>query len=98
MGISCASEILTEANRIRLADLPGQQNMTDDVLVFGMTAEEHQKKLMEVLTRLEDIGLTLNLRKCEFYKEELTFYGLRFSSQGISRGGIFTLFNFKIKN
>ena len=53
MGISCASEIFTEAIRVRLADLPGQLNMTDDVLVFGKTAEEHHKNLIAVLTRLE---------------------------------------------
>ena len=84
MGISCASKIFTEAIRVRLADLPGQLNMTDDVLVFGKTAEEHHKNLIAVLDRLEEIGLTLNREKCEFYKKELTFYGLRFSSQGIS--------------
>ena len=60
MGISCASEIFTVAIRVRLADLPGQLNMTDDVLVFGKTAEEHHKNLIAVLKRLEEIGLTLN--------------------------------------
>ena len=74
MGISCTSEIFTESIRVRLADLPGQLNMTDNVLVFGKTAEEHHKNLIAVLTRLEDIGLTLNLRKCEFYKKELTTF------------------------
>jgi hypothetical protein len=64
MGISCASEIFTEVIRVMLADLPGQVNMTDDILIFGKSDEEHQ--LMAVLKRLEENGLTLNIDKCEF--------------------------------
>ena len=38
-----------------------------------------------VLTRLQDHGLTLKLAKCEFGKEEVEFYGVRFT------GGVRTL-------
>ena len=58
--------------------------MTDDILVFGTTPEEHHENLMAVLKRLEENGFTLNLEKSEFYKEEITFFGLRFTPQGIS--------------
>ena len=55
MGISCASEIFTEAIRSKLADLPGQLNMTDDILVFGKTPAEHNHNLLRVLERQEKI-------------------------------------------
>ena len=84
MGISCAQELFTENLRRVLAGLKGQLNMTDDVLVWGATDEEHQENLLAVLTRLEASGLTLNLKKCEFYRNELIFFGLRFTGQGIS--------------
>ena len=84
MGISCASELFTEAIRVMLLDLPGQINMTDDVLIYGKTRAEHQRNLLAVLKRLEENGLTLNLDKCEFYRKELTFYGLRFCAEGVS--------------
>ena len=84
MGISCASKIFTEQIIVILIGLPGQLNMTDDILVFGRSKEEHHRNLMNVLARLEDSDLTLNKRKCEFYKTELTFYGLKFSAKGVS--------------
>ena len=53
MGISCASEIFTEAIRVILAGIPNQLNMTDDVLVYGRTQEEHDAALQLVLDTLE---------------------------------------------
>ena len=84
MGISSASEVFTEKVREILADLPGQVKMTDDILVLGNTPKEHHRDLMTVLQRLEETGFTINLEKSEFYKEELTFFGLRFTPKGIS--------------
>ena len=85
LHMDISSKIFTEAIRVRVADLPGQLNMTDDVLVFGKTAGEHQQNLIAVLARLEKNGLTLNREKCEFYQKELTFYVLRFLSQGTKK-------------
>ena len=84
MGISCASEVFTETIRVMLAGIPCQLNMTDDILVYGRTREEHQRNLMAVLKRLEENGLTLSLEKCQFYRDQLTFFGLRFSASGVS--------------
>ena len=58
--------------------------MTEDILVFGKNPAEYHKNLLAVLSRLQDIGLTLNREKCEFYKKEVTFFGLHFSAKGIS--------------
>ena len=84
MGIASASEIFTEKIREILSDIPGQVNMTDDILVFGRTEEEHHKSLLAVLKRLEDKGFTIHKKKYDFYVRELTFYGLRFTASGIS--------------
>ena len=84
MGISCASEVFSEHIRRILDGVIGQANMTDDVIIHGKTEEDHQRALLSVLKRLEDSGLTLNLEKCDFYKEEIKFYGLRFTKDGVS--------------
>ena len=84
MGISCASEVFSEHIRRLLEGIAGQINMTDDVLIHGATEEEHQQALLATLKKLEDAGLTLNLEKCEFYKREVQFYGLRFTKDGVS--------------
>ena len=84
MGIASASEIFTEHIRVLLSDLQGQINMTDDILVFGRTKKEMHQNLMAILPRLKESGVTLNGDKCEFYKSELTFFGLCFTGDGIS--------------
>jgi len=84
MGVSCASEIFTEAIRKILEQCPGQTNMTDDVLVFSRSIEEHTGHVNQVLGALEEAGVTLNIEKCQFYKTKLTFFSLTFSSEGIA--------------
>ena len=84
MGISSASEVFTDTShmdiRSILAECPGKLNMTDDVLVFGSTVEDHERNLLGVLEKLEASGITLNTAKCEFFLTELTFFGMRFST------------------
>ena len=58
--------------------------MTDDILVFGKTPEEHENNLMLILKTLEENGITLYREKCNFYKDEVTFFGLKFSKDGVS--------------
>ena len=82
MGISCASEEFTEAIRVMLQGIEGQLNMTDDILVFGATQEEHDQALERVLAAQDDGGVTLNMDKCELRRQELTFVGL--SQHGIA--------------
>ena len=84
MGISSASEIFTETIRAILSRCNGVLNMTDDILIFGATDDEHHNNLMSVLQTLEDNGITLNGDKCAFYQTEVTFFGLRFSKDGVS--------------
>lgn len=59
-------------------------NLTDDIFVWGTDEEDHDKNLHAVLERLSTSGLTLNEDKIELKKKELDFFGLHFSSNGIS--------------
>ena len=47
----------------------------DDILVFSETKEEHLKHLDFVLRRLQEEKLMINLEKCSFMQEELTYLG-----------------------
>jgi hypothetical protein len=55
----------------------------DDVLIFSKTAEEHERHVRDVLRRLEQAQLIVNLKKCHFYRESLEFLGFRVSAEGI---------------
>ena len=47
--------------------------MIDDTLVFGRTQQEHDERLVKVLKKIEEAGITLNLEKCELSKDSVTF-------------------------
>lgn len=55
----------------------------DDILVFRKTKEEHLKHLDMVLRRLNEEKLMINMEKCVFLQEELTYLGFV-----ISRGNL----------
>jgi Reverse transcriptase (RNA-dependent DNA polymerase) len=55
----------------------------DDVLVASETVEQHLEHLREVLGRLQDHGLVLNVDKCQFALAELDYLGHHVSASGI---------------
>ena len=57
--------------------------LIDDVLIYGRSQEQHDERLLVVLNRLEEAGLTLNRDKCEFSKTEVKFLGHILSQDGI---------------
>ena len=58
-----------------LGDIEGVVCLVDDILVSGKTQEEHDQRLMAVLTRLSKAGITLSIEKCEINKRSVKFLG-----------------------
>ena len=82
-GISSAPEHFQKVMQEILAGLEGVECQMDDILVFGDTYEQHDKRLEAVFRRLEENGVTLNLDKCEFAKEKAAFLGHLIGKDGI---------------
>ena len=57
--------------------------MMDDIIIFGVSSEEHDARVRAVFRRLEDNGVTLNFDKCEFAKSGITYLGQVVSADGI---------------
>ena len=55
----------------------------DDILVTGLSDEEHLKSLEETLKRLEDANLRLKLKNCYFIQTSVTYLGHRIDEQGV---------------
>ena len=55
----------------------------DDILIFSRTTKEHERHVKEVLRTLNDVGMVLNLDKCEFFVTEVKFLGHIISPNGI---------------
>ena len=67
-----------------LSDLEGVVCLIDDVLVHGKSQEEHDHRLKKVLERVKQVGLTLNVDKCEFSKSRIQFLGQVIDESGVS--------------
>jgi transposase InsO family protein len=47
----------------------------DDILVLGITFDDHMRNLIVVLKRLRQFGLKLKPKKCMFFQQEVEFLG-----------------------
>ena len=66
-----------------LRDLDFCYAYMDDICIFSETEEEHERHVDQLLERLYKGGLTINIAKCEFGKQELDFLGYRITPEGI---------------
>lgn len=55
----------------------------DDLIVFSPTLEEHEKRLLKVLTRLREFGLKLSPEKCKFFQTSVRYLGHIVSENGV---------------
>ncbi|XP_030767526.1 uncharacterized protein K02A2.6-like [Sitophilus oryzae] len=72
-GISCAPEIFQKLLERVLAKCDGVVNFIDDILIFGATLEEHNMRLNNVLTTLDQNNILLNKDKCMFRLRSVEF-------------------------
>ena len=54
----------------------------DDILIYG-SREEHLQRVKQVLKKLREANLQLDIRKCEFMQTEVKYLGLIISNRGV---------------
>ena len=54
----------------------------DDILIFSKTKEEHLEHIRQVLQRLKEEKLLINLKKCSFMQEEIVYLGFVILADG----------------
>ena len=57
----------------------------DDIIVFSRIPEEHLQRLKAVFEKLRAAGLKLKPSKCEFFKQEIKYFGHVVSKEGVSQ-------------
>mgnify|MGYP001794878679 FL=1 len=82
-GITSAAEIYQKEISKIIQGLQGVANLADDIIVHATTREEHDRRLCEVFSRLEQANMTLNQEKCVIGVQQLDFLGHVLSSKGI---------------
>ena len=63
---------------------PGTMGIGDDVAVFGKDKKEHDANLHNLMKIAQQEGLVFNPYKCGIKKQNMRFFGLEFSSQGVN--------------
>ena len=84
MGSKVASDIFQRMLDSVYIGLPGVTGIADDMVIFGRNEEEHDRNLILFLETTRKNGRILNKRKLQFKKEEVSFFGHRWNSTGIS--------------
>lgn len=83
-GINSASEVFHAKVKQLLEDLDGVESFIDDVIVFGSTIEEHDRRLKNLLDRANEVGIKFNKEKCQFCVTQVTYLGHTFNAEGMT--------------
>ena len=82
-GVSSAPGIFQRVMDTILKDIPHVIVYLDDILITGASQQEHLQILERVLSRLKEVGLRLNRRKCLFLQPSVTYLGYRIDAEGL---------------
>ena len=84
MGTAPASGELNKALRPVFHDIKDAHVIQDDLIIGGETQEHHDQVLEQVCERIEEIGMTLNPDKCIISEDQIPWWGMMISKDGIS--------------
>lgn len=82
-GTKVSSEIFQRKLMESLEGLEGVACIADDILVYGISDEDHGVKLKNLLQRCQQKHIKLNKEKSVFQTNEVEFMGHRISSEGL---------------
>ena len=83
MGISESPDIATENMHLVLDGIEDIEFYMDDIGVFSNSWDAHLSLLSLVLTRLQDVGFTINPLKCKWAVQETDFLGHWLTPEGV---------------
>ncbi|XP_062606687.1 uncharacterized protein K02A2.6-like [Saccostrea cucullata] len=84
-GVASAPAIWQRTIDTVLQGLTGVKCIIDDMIITGSSEEEHLKNLEAVLTRLDEYNLRVNLNKCEFFRERVSYCGHEIDCEGLHK-------------
>ena len=62
--------------------LPGFRQIVDDIVIYDSDATEHVHHVKAFLQRCANRQIVLNLDKCHFFQQEVTFTGFKLCGDG----------------
>ena len=81
-GISAASEVYQRTMEELFAGYPCAI-IVDDILVWGSGTAEHDANLHKVMQRAREVNIKLNVKKCKFRLDKVSYVGHQFTKDGL---------------
>ena len=66
-----------------LEGLKGVVSVADDIVVHGVTGEQHDNNMRKLMERAHENGLVFNSDKCSLKTESVMFFGCLYGKNGI---------------
>ena len=82
-GLNMASEKFNHIIRQVVQDCPGAFNIHDDLIVGGVDDDQHDERVVAVVRKFAESGLTFNFEKLKFKVRKINFMGHTLSDKGL---------------
>lgn len=83
MGLKCSPEIFQREMVQSFGDIKGVEIVMDDILIHGISVQEHDARLKQVLQRARKLNLKLNKQKSHIRKTEVQYVGHKLTKDGL---------------
>ena len=89
-GLSLTAEIYNRRMAEAFEGLSGFRQVVDDIVIYDKDEASHINHVRQFLLQCQERHITLNKEKCRFSCRQVTFVGLKLSSEGYQIDSIIT--------
>lgn len=82
-GVNYAPEFFQNLMESILSECRNTVVFIDDIVIWGATETEHDEAVKKTLSVIASYGLSLNIHKCKFKRQEIEFLGHKLSADGV---------------
>ena len=82
-GLNVSQDIFQQKIDKILDKCPGTIGIADDIMVYGASEDEHAANLLNLMQQARANNLVFNSKKCQIKQKEVSFFGMRFSIDGM---------------
>ena len=82
-GLNISQDAYQERMDVILNRCEGVSGISDDIVVYGSTEEQHDKNLINLMNVAREEGLIFNSGKCQIKTKEITFFGRKYTDKGV---------------
>ena len=82
-GLRVSQDVFQEKMDMILQGCDGTMHITDDIVVFGTSPEEHDRNLHKLMFQARKMGLVFNPNKCVIRMNQVNFFGMVYTKDGV---------------